>query len=212
MLEIITPAPTNDLTTLEVVKEEFGIAADDTSKDGKLRRLIAEASSIVAMYCKREGFGRALYRETFRTGPGSSWYRRGVILTEDVNVQISSVTVDGVPVDPAGYAYDGVLLRRIVGNAATIFLSNFGWSCRALSVTYWAGWDAMAGVPPAVERAALDVIASIYSTPGTRDRSIRSEEVAGVGTITYGTQAAGAALLSPERYPGLDQYQRQILI
>jgi hypothetical protein len=172
--------------------------------------LIAEASSLVALACNREGFGRARYRETFHHGPSTSWHRRGVVLSEDINVKVESVAVDGVTVDPAGYRYDGVLLRRICGNASTILIGPYGWTCRSLEVVYWAGWDALASVPPAVERVVLNTVGSLYSAPVGRDASVRSEQIEGVGTITYGTQAQSGPVVTLERYPELETYARVI--
>lgn len=215
MLEVLTPAATNDLTVLATVKEELGIAPEDTTKDLRLLRLISEASSIVAQACKREGFGRALYRETFSSHHGTHWRRHGVILEQDLNPVIETVTVDGVEVDASGYALDsGILRRRILGNASTILIGSYGWNCHRLEITYWAGWELLAGVPPAVERVALDVVSALWSrrTAMLRDPSIRSEQIDGVGTITYGTQAAAAPLVDTARYPVLEQYIKQTLI
>jgi hypothetical protein len=62
ILTVLDAADTEDLTTLDTLKDELGITTND--RDGSLRRIIRQASSDIATYCNRT-FGKARYQETF---------------------------------------------------------------------------------------------------------------------------------------------------
>jgi hypothetical protein len=201
MYRVITPAVTNDLTVLATVKEELGIPADDTSRDARLLRLIAEASDMVTQRCNRDGFGRKMVEETFLWGPGI----RGVMLSGDLDPVLEQIVVGGVPVNVAEYVLDGPLLTR-AGHPVS-WTSHSGIAGQQMVVTYWTGWNLLAQSPPSLERACIDLVTAIYSRPASRDPTIRGEIVEGVGSVTYGA-APAATRLSNEEYPVLERFRR----
>lgn len=64
MLEILSPAATDDLTTLATAKRELGVT--DAAQDAHITDLIREASDLVAQWCNRSGFGRETLRQIER--------------------------------------------------------------------------------------------------------------------------------------------------
>ena len=53
VIDIITPATTYDLISLDELKTMFGILLTDTSQDELLTMLITNYSDIIATYCNR---------------------------------------------------------------------------------------------------------------------------------------------------------------
>lgn len=195
MLTVVTPPASNALTTLATAQRELGLAVGaDTVGIGDL---IAQASAACAAYCARpEGFGRATLRQTERPG-----YRRDVLLLDrDLAPAITAVTVDGVALAAAGWELDGSLLYRLSG------LDRVAWDAGVVVIDYAAGYALPGSVPPDVERACLVVVQSLYSARA-RDPMVRSENVDGVGAVSYldpragmeGLPAQAAGLLAPWR-------------
>lgn len=86
------------LTTIEALKEELGIAVDDTSKDKQLARYINAASDAIRAYCDRD-FARA-HRTDVRKGSGApALLLRLFPLVEIHHVKIDEETVADYRVD-----------------------------------------------------------------------------------------------------------------
>lgn len=202
MLRVLTPARTNDLTVLETAKDELGIPADDTSKDDRLGRLIAQASSMVANACGRQGFGRALYEETFTPPPYAPSGFGGHRLSGDIDVQIVSVVSNGVPMGATDYALEGAILRRAhaYGRSAGV-----AWGA---TVTYWSGWELLGPLPHELERKCLEVVGALFASSVARDPSIREEETQGSGRVAYGTQGMTLVTKGLLDDPILNPYRR----
>lgn len=196
MLTIITPAASNDLTTLDKVKAELGITG--TAEDARLTQLISEASAMIAAYCGRTGFGRETLRQTERLEGTCSAIR----LDRDLAPVVSSVTVDGEALASTDYELDGSLLYRLSASF------RIPWAFGVVVVDYQAGWTLPAGAPADIDRAAQDLVVGLYRAAG-RDPAVRQEMVEGVGSTSYFDARAGGGRLpvSADRMPALYRYR-----
>jgi len=160
MLQILTPATTGNLTTLDTVKQDLKIT--DSSQDVILNRLILEASSKITSYCRRTTFGSESLRQ-IEYGPLPC-----VVLARDLDPVISLVTVDGNAT--TDYELDGSLLYRMASNSRTT------WESGRILIEYTAGYVLLGNLPPAVERACLDTIKHLYFNTD-RDAQLKGEKV-----------------------------------
>ena len=207
MLTIVTPAASDDLTSLARVKTELGITG--TAEDAKLTTLIAEASNLITIYCKRNSFGAQTVRQTERL----SERLECIVLALDLAVVIASVTVDGVALLTTEWELDGALLYRLDASDDRRMWWEGG---TKVVIQYATGWTLPAGAPDALERAAVDLVANLYRAAG-RDTTVRSETVEGIGSISYvdgrSTGANAAALpLAPDRMAAVDFYRHASLV
>ena len=181
-LAVTTAAATRDLTVLARLKTDLGIA--DIAQDAALADTIREASDAICRFCARpEGFGRETVMETWRLDRAAEC----LILARDIAPAIASVTEDGVALAASDYLLSGSLLYRLSSDAPT------AWTARKVAVTYAAGWALLADVPYDLERACLDLAASIWASRG-RDRTLRSEAADGVGSVSYLDPRDGSGL------------------
>lgn len=188
------------LTTLAAVKQELELGADQTD-NAYLTTLIGQASSAIEASCCRS-FARQTYREIVRHCGGSG----ALILGRWPIVSVASVTRGGGTIDPAGYEIDrgAGMLIRIASNGNVM-----PWSDGATTVEYVAGYvlpddddDGNRDLPEDVERAAVLLVRNAYLGRG-RDPAIRSEDVEGVSSVTFGL----APSLSPEIADMLARYR-----
>lgn len=204
ILTVTTPAAVTDLTTLETVKAELGVAG--AASDIVLARMIAQASGAAGAYCGRV-FAREAVSETFRP-PGPQADLR---LARWPVVSIASVTEDGTALAAEDYELDAAsgLLMRLSDDAPT------AWTAAKIVVAYEAGYrlpgEAGRTLPADIERAVLDMVKAAW-TGRTRDTTIQQESVPGVYSVTYSTDAASAAgTLSPSVRDLLDPYRAPAL-
>lgn len=184
--EVLTPAATYNLTTVETAREELGLT--DIS-DPTVLRWIASASDRIARYCNRV-FALETVRESFEFRPGeSAWALR---LSRIPVTAITSVTVDGTATtDYKVNATSGVLSRTASGVVGT-------WFGREIIVTYSGGYELLGTLPRALEDACL-VLLRHRSASRDRDPMLRQLEIPGVSTETYWVPANGQdAGLPPE--------------
>lgn len=177
MLEVITPADTLDLTTVEAVNLELGLESD-TGNDLITERYIAAASDAISRYCKRI-FADQVYAQTFHLDE----YREGLLLAQFPVAEIVSVVVNSVTLadDAAEVNADSGYLRRMIDNRST------WWPRGKIVVTYRAGFGDVtdiASLPPSIERAAI-MLVSQFRTRAERDPAIR-EVAAGENRVVYG--------------------------
>ena len=195
MLEILSPAATSDLTTLAIAKRGLGVA--DATQDARIADLIREASDLVAQWCNRAGFGRETLRQTERlVSPVDV-----IVLQRDLGVLVSSVTEDGVALAADEYERGGVLLYRLRGDV------RVPWGARTVIVEYQAGFALPDEVPPALERACLDLLAGLWHGQG-RDPAVRNETTEGVGAVGYVELRGDTLPLPPDRLAALERYRR----
>lgn len=195
MLEILSPAATGDLTTLAAAKRDLGVT--DTAQDPRIADLIREASDLVAQWCNRSGFGRETLRQTARlTSPVDV-----LVLQRDLGAVVSSVTEDGVALTAADYERGGVLLYRLRDAI------RLPWTARTVVIEYQAGFVLPDDVPPALERACLDLLAGLWHGQG-RDPAVRNETTEGVGAVGYFEHRVDTLPLPPDRLAALERYRR----
>jgi hypothetical protein len=195
VLEILSPAATSDLTTLAIAKRELGVA--DATQDARIADLIREASDLVAQWCNRAGFGRETLRQTERLASPVDV----LVLQRDLGVVVTSVTEDGLALSAGEYERSGVLLYRL-RDAIRV-----PWAARTVVIEYEAGFALPDEVPPALERACLDLIAGLWHGQG-RDPAVRNETTEGVGAVGYFEHRVDTLPLAPDRLAALERYRR----
>lgn len=183
---ITTPPERLALTTLDRIKAELGIDTD--AHDELLAAKILEASSDIEAQCRRS-FALAGYTERVWGGDACTEY---LVLRQYPVASITSVTVDDVAIDASEYRLDpetGMLYRLDVGGRPC------WWSwCKDVVIVYSGGYE-LPGTEnptlPAVLQAACIELMTQYWTARGRDPSIRSEDIPGIGTISYWVGAVG---------------------
>jgi hypothetical protein len=220
MYRVLAGPSTSDLTTLASIKRELAIADDDTSQDDRLADLISTASDIVSGYCNRDTFGLETIEQTeYIREPG-----HGIALVGDLNPTVTSVVLNDTDLDETDYTLDGSILRRAYpaeggwgwGDGSTINWPTgwnhwHGWPGGKVVITYTSGFVLLDELPRAIERACQDVVFSLWrTTSSTRDQTIRSETVDGIGSTTYSTGTVSALPIAPDRLAVLDRYKRRV--
>lgn len=199
VVTVIAAAESQDLTTLETVKAELGIT--DNLSDNKLLAYIRQASSQCASYCDRV-FGLETVEETFIETP---WHNALKLRRRPIQL-VNSVELAESPLDPSEYIVDteaGLIYR----NPPLLSYAAYPWPGNIV-VNYDAGYELLDFLPHAIERACLLLVSQYWYAAG-RDPFLRSEEIPGVATYSYGfgsAQAAGTTL-PPEVTALLDPYR-----
>ncbi len=176
--EVLTPAATYNLTTVETAREELGLT--DIS-DPTVLRWIASASDRISRYCNRV-LALESVRETFLFRPGES--ARALRLSRFPVTAITSVVIDGSAT--SDYAVDeksGVLSRTASGVVGT-------WCGREIVITYSGGYELLGTLPRTIEDACLALLRH-RAASRTRDPMLRQLEIPGVSVETYWVPGAG---------------------
>jgi len=208
-LEVVT-ASEQSLVTLEVARDELGTKRAD---DGRVRRYIQEASSVVATYTRRvwrqetvtEVFHQSYFQpshfiaDAFRHLHGHDHAPRPIMLSRYPVIEVSALT-DGEDV----LAEADYLLNKPAGLIhrfdATSNVTR-PWSGLTLSVTYTGGY-LLADVPPDVQQGCLTLMRHRYSARG-RDPMLRSIDIPGVQSEAYWVGAQGENGAVPPEVAGL---------
>jgi hypothetical protein len=192
MLEVVTPAATFDLTTVDAVNAELGIDSN-TANDGLNSGYISAASDSIARYCKRILVAQE-YAETFYTNT----CKNELLLSEYPVAEIASIEENGVPLADDAFkvnADTGAVIRRRNGDIAW-------WpDASTIIVTYTAGHGEGTGLPslpPSIERAAILLSCMAYRSR-RRDPAIRTATHTDT-SVTFGPGpfANGEGGLPPE--------------
>jgi hypothetical protein len=194
MLTILTPAASQDLVTVERVKNELSLTGSEV--DSTIQDLIAEASAIIAGYCGREGFGQEYVRQTERLSCG----REFIVLERNLAAEVLLATEAGTELTADEYEVDGALLYRLEDDERVC------WTAGKIVIDYTAGYDLTDEAPVALSRAALDLVVGMYRGIG-RDTAIRSEQVEGIGQTAYFDWRGGTLPLSADRVAALARYR-----
>lgn len=199
MLTVITPATKRDLTTLDAVKLELEVT--DGTADIYLGGLIGQASRAIESWCGRV-FAREGVRETVHLAEPAAV----LLLSRFPIAAITSVTTEAGSLASALYEADAGtgMIYRLTSSAARSV-----WSPGRILVDYTAGFllpgDEGRDLPADIERAAILAVRNAWHTRG-RDQTMRSEDVDGVGSFSYGLPSSLPAdvtdLLAPYRLPG----------
>lgn len=185
MLQVITPAATNDLTVIDRVKAELQITT--AANDAYLDNLIAEVSDACARHCSRTGWGRETVRQIERpTTP-----RECIILDRDLLPTIAAITEDGVALAVTDYELDGSLLYRLSSDR------RVSWTASKIVLDYSAGFATLTNLPFDLERAALEWIKACYAGRG-KNPLVRSESAQDVGSVSYFDPRAGLEAMPPQ--------------
>jgi len=202
LIEIVTPATSTRLTTLDAVKADLGLSG--SASDEALGALIDQFSDTIAAWCGRT-FGAATVRETLDVARLCD--RRAILLGRWPVSSMTSITVAGDALDPAAYVLDqakGELLFR--GTTTRFTLWPVGESILTYETGYALPDDDDRTLPHDIERACMVMVRSAWTSMG-RDPALRSEESTGVAVFTYfaatgaGLSLEAQALLSPYRIP-----------
>lgn len=211
MLEVVTPAVSLLLTTLEAVKTDLEIPLSDTSKDAILESLIADVSDEIQH--EFQFFCRQTYLEKL---PGYGNYR--LMLSRTPIVSITSVLHNSEPV--TGYAIEnkeaGFLYRRL----GWCWTASVGWKITGYvipnsehseyEVTYVAGYLAAdhqnSDMPGEIQRSARETVIDWYKAIG-RASDIQSKSVGDL-SITYVTGNGVKMGIPPRAMSRLEKWRR----
>lgn len=169
----ISPAVPVALCTLADAKALLGITGSD--KDAELNARIGAATAAIERYCGTI-FGKRTVTETFRFPDRVSQ----IVLKYAPVVSVASVAIDGVAEDLANLD-----VAKALGIIRHGDFMAFGTAKTV--VVYSAGYES-ADIPPAVARAALDLVAYEYRSQNQTD-DIARESVVDVGTAEYRSAA-----------------------
>lgn len=200
MLEVITPAATFDLTTVDAVNAELGLEGN-TASDALISGYIASASDSVARYCKRILVAQE-YAETFYARN----YKDELLLSEYPVAEIASIVESDITlaVDDARVNADTGAVIRLCNDDQT------WWPLGKIVVSYTAGYaddtTGLPSLPPAIERAAIVLASMAYRLRSKRDPAIRSSQH-GDSSVTFGPLAIGDGGLPPEIVALLQPYR-----
>jgi hypothetical protein len=177
MITVVTPAESQALTTRGAAVEMLGTHANGLGS-ALVDSLVARASALAADYAGRT-FARETYRETLRLRAPAEC----IALSRWPVRSITSVTVDGVTLDPSGYELESPILSRLDGTGAVV-----PWSPGRIVATFVAGYilpgENGRDLPQGVEAAALAIVLALKSGIG-QDPWERSSEIADIGTVTH---------------------------
>jgi hypothetical protein len=204
ILTVVTPADSQDLTTLATVKAELEIT--DISQDVQLALFIDQASGECATYCKRV-FGEETVSEQFRLGQGSRLHRRSrteeLILTRYPIASITSITEeDGtVLVEDVDFEIDPDrgIAWRLSGT------ERCGWRRGKTVVVYVGGYELLDSLPQTIERACIELVKTYYFA-SSRDPALRQISLPGVGERQYWVGPKGEPALPSAVTDRLDLY------
>ena len=152
IIQVLTPADSYDLLTLDEIKTMFGIDPTDTSQDAQLQMYITSYSDVISTFCNRV-FAYEEVQETWTC-----------VNFDDTNA-MKRLFVSHYPLDPS---YDIVVQNSAIGvfdpstyaieyPSGKIELLNTIPS-EPITVTYAGGYDAPEAIPPALKQAALLMI------------------------------------------------------
>jgi uncharacterized phiE125 gp8 family phage protein len=216
IVEIVTPAGSELLTTLERVKAELQITT--SANDEVLEAKIAEASSdIQAALGKR--LPREDVRETFwhdhdrhplRAPHFGNPAQTTLFLNRTPVSAIASVTVDDIVLDPLEYRLDpdAGLLDRLSTDGIP-----YAWCFRKSVVVAYTGGYILPGetgrnLAYGIEGAVVALVSDYWASRG-RDPTLRSESIPGIIDRQFWVGAVGdPGLLPPRVLASLSQFRR----
>jgi hypothetical protein len=165
---IITPPTQTALTTAATVKGEVSNASGSAAL--RIPGLIEQASSIITAYLGRE-LARATVKDTFY---GHHHHQSVLVLSRAPVATVDLVLAAGGLQDESSLNLDH----------ATGVFHAFGHQVeirRRLSAAGPGG----ANLPPAIERACIDITLALWHRSARGDPMIRSESIDGIGSTQY---------------------------
>jgi hypothetical protein len=211
MLEMLTPAVSLLLTTLEAVKTDLEIPLSDTSKDTILNSLIVDVSDEIQR--EFQFLCRQSYRETL-AGYGNT----RLMLARTPIVTVSAVTQNSEPI--TDYVIEnkeaGFLYRRF----GWCWTASVGWKITGyvipnsehpeFEVTYVAGYLAAdqqdSDMPGEIRRSATETVIDWFKSL-SRASDIQSKSVGDL-SITYVTGNGAKMAIPPRAMSRLQKWLR----
>lgn len=204
-IQVLTPATTTLLSTLDTVKLELGLDVD--TDDVLLDRLLQRASDAITRECQRV-FGRETVVETLQGSGGSL-----IGLTRRPVVSITEVLEDSVVVDPAQYVIEDAevgALRRTSGGwvkgsesrmwGQEAFASGYilpGGTAYNYIVTYVAGFvlppEVSPTLPGDVEQACIETVRDWYSRSGGSSTGSPTSLQVGMLRVQYSASSSSSS-------------------
>ena len=215
---VVTPAASQDLTTLASIKDDLAIPASDTSNDQTLARYITEQSALVARTCNRvfaiEGLQDQLFLERDIYPHMLRQRLPAVQLSRWPLVAVTSVTEDGVGLNP------GTDFLADPASGRLLRLDDDGsvhpWHAVTVVVAYQAGYLLPGELPVAgaqslpadLETAVLRLVTARFKGRG-RDPFLKSQGEPGVGQEQYwiGALPGQTGPLPPDIAAVLDKHR-----
>jgi hypothetical protein len=182
------------LTTIARVKSFLGITS--TAEDSFLTDLIAIATNTIQNYV-----GRTFSLETITENlPGTGTAK--LVLSKYPIVSITSITDETGLIDASGYEISDKMAGTVYRKDGIFFFkgqvtgllgfNNEKEAANNITAVYQAGYSS---VPLDVEMAAISYVRSMY-LGRSRDNTVSSESVSGVYSVTYGSNALSADVVS----------------
>jgi hypothetical protein len=190
MLTVTDEADTYDLVSINDARLAAGASPS-------LQDWVTRASDVISRHCNRV-FRLETVSEQFRLDK----MQPELLLARYPNVIITSIVEGSITLDPADYEVDpdtGVVIRLTNDRPCH-------WSRCKITVVYSAGYEEFEDVPPALQRACLELVKA-YFDADDRDPRLRSDTVEGLGTTTY-YNAGDIEHLSPEVHGLLNQFKK----
>jgi hypothetical protein len=196
MLTVTVEADSFDLVSIDAARVAVGGTVS------VLQDLVTRASDVIARHC-----GRVFRLETVSEQFRLDRMQQDLVLTRYPVIAdpLSPVSI----VEGTNTLIEGTDFEIDYTKGTVTRLHNdriCHWSRCKTIVVYSAGYDQLADVPPALQRACLELVA-IYYNSSDRDPLLRSEIVTGLGEKSY-FQAPEIDLLSPEVRGLLNQFKR----
>ncbi len=199
MLTVVTPAVSRRLTTVEHARADLGLGATSPTT-AQIERFIDQATAAAERYCRRT-FARETVLQTIR----GCDLRSPVVLERGPVALVTSVIWNGDQIDAPGYEIDCGVVYRLSASG-----SRYDWWGSSLAVQYEAGYvlpgEEDADLPADVERAAILLVGAALSTQ-SRDPLVKSEDVDGVGSLSFWVPGSKSSLASPEAEQLLRPYR-----
>lgn len=158
--------------------DELQTALGRSYTTNKVSWALAAVSAAIRDWCGWHVFPRASC-EVVGTGDG-----RLMMLPAIGDVEVDSVSVSGVPLDPSAYEWDERGIVRLLGG-------TFPDRWRSVTVDYTAGLDSALAIQTAVTNTAANFLAM---TPGVRSETLGDQSVQYMGAGVYLTDADKAVL------------------
>jgi hypothetical protein len=171
IIDIIDPATSQDLMTLEDIKIMFGIPATDTSQDEQFQLLITIYSDIIATMCNRT-FAKEKLTETWRDLQDNRVFLSHYPVASIDDIE-SVECPRGTIMDPSGYEIE------FKSGKIELYQSQ----SEPIVVTYTGGYDLPEEAPPALKQALIISIREerrqmqIASAAGIRSLSHKESRV-----------------------------------
>lgn len=201
ILQVVTPAASYDLTTLEIVKDELQIT--DASMDVTLTRWISDESERIRAYTERH-WAQETVTEQFRLDPKT--VSNALLLARWPIIAITSIVEDDLYPLTLGADYEidpksGMVRRLWAGG--TLAEIPWSWRRQKVIVQYTGGYVLPDAAPLRLQQACLALIKARLANR-QRDGSLRSLLIPGVVEKTYFAATVGGSEIPPEVAESLD--------